>query len=196
LREQLGYHGLVVSDAMGMQAISTHYGLEQAMEMAVLAGVDMLLSTRNLDSAGRSLPRGIVEFLARRVAEGAIPESRINEAYARIMSLKQRYLTAVHQQAVAAFPGDLDITNYPNPFNSSTTIRFSLPREGTISLTVYDLLGRVVTRVAHSDFARGVYEFRLDAPVASGVYLCRLEAVGTGRDTWSASKTHRMLVLR
>ncbi len=196
LRGQLGYRGLVVSDAMGMQAIATQYGFEQALEMAVLAGVDMVLYTRNLDSAGGSLPRGIVEFLARRVAEGAIPESRIHEAYARIISLKQRYLTGSDHRPSAEVAAGLEIANYPNPFNTSTMIRFSVPREGTVSLIVYDLLGKVVARVVHAAVGRGVHEFRLDAPVASGVYLCRLEAVGAGRDPWRASKTHRMIVLR
>jgi hypothetical protein len=72
--------------------------------------------------------------------------------------------------------------NYPNPFNPSTMIRFSLPVQNTISLTVYDMLGREVkTLIANEQAARGVYEMEWDgtndagASVASGSYVYTLK---------------------
>jgi spore coat protein CotH len=67
--------------------------------------------------------------------------------------------------------------NYPNPFNPQTTISFSLPKTGPVTLTVYDLLGRVVYRpVAGQIMTAGHYEYNFDfSGYASGIYFYRLE---------------------
>ncbi len=88
LRSQLGYDGVVVSDEMSMKAISTHYGLDQAMILAVNAGVDVLLYNSNRDSLGNSLARRVVTVLERAVLDGVISSERIDDSYARIMRLK------------------------------------------------------------------------------------------------------------
>lgn len=68
--------------------------------------------------------------------------------------------------------------NYPNPFNPGTTIRFQLPERATVSLHVYDLLGKEVSSLYESQLlSPGVYEKRFDASaLASGLYLYRLTA--------------------
>jgi len=70
--------------------------------------------------------------------------------------------------------------NYPNPFNPSTVITFSLPKTMNINLTVYNLLGREVTTLAHGSYPAGEHRVvwngtdRANRRVASGVYLYRL----------------------
>ena len=62
---------------------------------------------------------------------------------------------------------------YPNPFSSSTTINFSLPKSGDIRVTLYDALGREVERIASGEFVEGPYSLRLDRNgLANGVYTC------------------------
>jgi hypothetical protein len=75
------------------------------------------------------------------------------------------------------------LQNYPNPFNPATAIRFEIPgtvqgMEGsTVSLAVYDLLGREVALLVNEKKAPGRYEVRFDASgLSSGVYLYRLSA--------------------
>jgi hypothetical protein len=70
--------------------------------------------------------------------------------------------------------------NYPNPFNPSTNIRFSLPNEQTVTLKVFDGLGReVATMVDHETRAAGTYEIPVNlGSHASGVYFYRLQAGG------------------
>lgn len=65
--------------------------------------------------------------------------------------------------------------NYPNPFNPVTAIAYSVPTDGAVTLTVYDLLGREVS-VLFSGFARaGEHTAVFDAShLSSGVYICRL----------------------
>ncbi len=66
--------------------------------------------------------------------------------------------------------------NYPNPFNPLTRIRFSLPRTSEVSLTIYDILGRIVAQPIDGRLNPGSYEIIFDATgFASGVYFYRLE---------------------
>lgn len=65
--------------------------------------------------------------------------------------------------------------NYPNPFNPRTTIGFGLPESGKVSVTVHDLLGRVVATVAGGVFPAGEHEVSFDAAnLPSGAYLYRI----------------------
>jgi hypothetical protein len=63
--------------------------------------------------------------------------------------------------------------NFPNPFNSRTTISFALPNPRVVTLEVYDLTGRkVATLLSGESLNRGFYEVPFDAgSLASGVYL-------------------------
>lgn len=65
----------------------------------------------------------------------------------------------------------------PNPFNPSTTVRYSLGREGRVSWTLVNLLGQRVASGRYDRQVAGEHTFRLDGSgLASGVYLLRLEA--------------------
>jgi beta-N-acetylhexosaminidase len=196
LRGQLGYGGVVVSDAMGMKAISSLFGDDQAIELAVNAGVDMLLYTRNLDSTGKSLARHIVDFIARRVQEGGITQARIDESYSRIMALKTKYVTSVRAPISERLPQGIELTNYPNPFNASTRVSASLPRACAVEITIYDLLGRVVSRIAAGDLQPGRHEFLWSAPAASGTYFCRLQARAVEDPSWSVTRVATLVVVR
>ena len=74
------------------------------------------------------------------------------------------------------------LTNYPNPFNPSTTISFTLPASGKASLTVYDITGRRVRELLSGSVPAGagtaVWDGKDDSgrPVSSGVYIARLSA--------------------
>lgn len=66
--------------------------------------------------------------------------------------------------------------NFPNPFNPSTTIRFGLPEASTVSIIVYDILGREITRLFEGKRNAGFHRVVWNADVASGVYLFRIVA--------------------
>jgi aminopeptidase N len=66
--------------------------------------------------------------------------------------------------------------NYPNPFNPSTTIRFEVPKNSRIKLTIYNILGEAVRILSDAIFEEGVYEKTFDAKdLASGVYIYELK---------------------
>ncbi len=67
--------------------------------------------------------------------------------------------------------------NYPNPFNPSTTIGFGLPEPATVSLQVFDMLGRQVMNAVDQDYPAGRHKVVLDASrLASGAYIYRMSA--------------------
>jgi hypothetical protein len=67
--------------------------------------------------------------------------------------------------------------NYPNPFRSSTVIRYTLPAESGVSLTVFNLLGQKIRRLDEGRRPAGVHEFSFDgAGLSAGFYIYRVEA--------------------
>jgi hypothetical protein len=82
---------------------------------------------------------------------------------------------------VASKPGVPDVyfldQNHPNPFNPSTLIRYGIPERAHVRLVVYSALGQEVAVLRSEEMEAGYHEDRFDAQgLASGVYLCRLEA--------------------
>jgi hypothetical protein len=67
--------------------------------------------------------------------------------------------------------------NYPNPFNPATSIRFDVPKESFVKITVYDITGKEVEIIANQNVIAGKYEATWDASkYASGVYFYHFEA--------------------
>ncbi|MBQ6773219.1 MAG: DUF3459 domain-containing protein [Synergistaceae bacterium] len=85
LRGELGYNGVIITDAMNMEAISKHYGSSNAAVKAIEAGCDIILMPDNYIKAFN----GVLNA----VKSGRISEQRINESVERIMTLKKKMQT-------------------------------------------------------------------------------------------------------
>lgn len=69
------------------------------------------------------------------------------------------------------------LQNFPNPFNPSTTIRFSVGRTANITMTIRDIFGRDVATLVSERLAPGTYSRNWNAEgLASGIYFCRMES--------------------
>ena len=72
--------------------------------------------------------------------------------------------------------------NFPNPFNPSTTLRYELPEDGLVNVTIYDMMGRQVSTLVSSQQAAGYKSIQWNAtndfgkPVSAGVYLYQIQA--------------------
>lgn len=66
--------------------------------------------------------------------------------------------------------------NYPNPFNPSTMISYQLPFNSQVTLKVYDILGREIATLVDERQSAGTYKIEFNKPLASGVYLYRIQA--------------------
>jgi beta-N-acetylhexosaminidase len=90
LRTMLGFDGVVFSDDMQMYAISKNYGQENAIKLSIMAGVDVLVFGNNVTITDRMKASDIHAIIKKLVLSGEIPESRINEAYERILLFKNK----------------------------------------------------------------------------------------------------------
>ena len=85
--------------------------------------------------------------------------------------------------------------NYPDPFNSATTIEYALRSASRVVLEVYDLTGQRVRRLVDHYHEGGRYQTAWDGldeagkPLSSGVYLLRLQALGRG-------ETRKMMLMK
>ncbi|MGB0525211.1 MAG: starch-binding protein [Flammeovirgaceae bacterium] len=69
----------------------------------------------------------------------------------------------------------LTVSNYPNPFNRSTTIAFELPSTGAVSLKVYNLMGKEVATLANGELTQGMHELTFNGErLTAGIYIFRL----------------------
>lgn len=80
LRGELGFKGVIITDAMGMKAVSDRYASGESAVMTLQAGADIVLMPENLPEA--------FEAVLSAVEDGTLPESRIDESVRRILALK------------------------------------------------------------------------------------------------------------
>jgi gluconolactonase len=102
-------------------------------------------------------------------------------------------------------PGFGLLENFPNPFNPSTTIRYGLPRKSEVQLEVYNALGQHAALLVRGEQEAGYHEVKFDAGpnggqgsrLATGVYLCRLQARQLeGGQSREVIQTRKFLLLR
>jgi hypothetical protein len=85
--------------------------------------------------------------------------------------------------------------NYPNPFNPVTNISFDLPRQGYVSLVVYDIMGREIVRIIDDQLMGGHHKFRWSGKhnsgrvASSGIYFYQLTAE-------DFQQTRKMLIIK
>jgi hypothetical protein len=92
--------------------------------------------------------------------------------------------------------------NYPNPFNSGTTITFSLPIKSRVSLEVYNLLGQRVRRLAEHEMEPGSYKIFWDGKdergkaVSSGTYFYRIRTTGLSDQERRFTASKKMMIIK
>ncbi len=87
-------------------------------------------------------------------------------------------------------PPTFHLSNYPNPFNNSTAITFSLKRSSAVTLNIYDLKGRMIQTLANKELSSGEHRFEFSAEgLSSGVYYCILK-------TNEAAETRKLLIIK
>jgi hypothetical protein len=88
-------------------------------------------------------------------------------------------LVEVHEQGSIEPDQTALYPNYPNPFNPTTTIRFSLPSRQHVIIAIYDLLGRRVATLIDETVQTGTHSVEWKPSFeSSGIYFCRLQTSG------------------
>jgi len=87
-------------------------------------------------------------------------------------------------------PKKINISNYPNPFNNSTTINYNLPASGSVKLSLINSLGQIVKRWQYESQMAGSHSLKLDgATFSSGIYYLQLSQ-------GDMTNCHKMLMLK
>ena len=88
--------------------------------------------------------------------------------------------------------------NFPNPFNPSTTIRFTIPQSAEVSLTVMNLIGEKIATLVSGRLDRGTHAVRWNVSgIPSGMYFYRLEArQGTEAGGQASVETRKLVLLK
>ena len=139
LRDDMGFTGVVVSDALDMAAISDSFTDEDVMRLTINAGVDMLILPIITDTNLFQRNKDMVDTAVRLVQNGDIDEARIDEAVRRILTLKQKY-------------GLLDMTDF-----TVTDAQVEAAVTGVGSAvhrqTAWDIAGKAITLVKNENGA-------------------------------------------
>ncbi len=88
-------------------------------------------------------------------------------------------------------PKEVELTgNYPNPFNPKTTIKYYLPLSSKVTINIYDMLGRQISKLLDQKQRRGYHSVMFDGSgLSSGVYFYRI-------NTENSNQTRKMLLLK
>ncbi|MFA6440048.1 MAG: T9SS type A sorting domain-containing protein, partial [Bacteriovoracaceae bacterium] len=163
------------------------YGFEDTVtnsKMMVVANLHPFNQTpTNVPWLGEGTWYDIFDQTQITVSGNSIASMPMNAFTAKVYSNKsnaQLGITAV-KGTDAAMPVQFELTqNYPNPFNPATTIRYTVPAGGFVSLKVYDMLGREVSTLVESLQNAGQYSVTFDGShLSSGMYFYTLTAGGS-----------------
>ena len=177
LRDSLDFQGVVASDAMFMRAITDNYSFEEAIVLAVNAGTDLLLYTKNESNGCFAGTRSHPCHQAN-TDEGVIFSNQIENSYERIMALKTK-ITSLASKTGKSIPEKFSLYIYPNPFNITTNIEISIRRAGSAEMEIFDVRGRRLYYNRYSWLSVGKHTVTFDAAnLASGVYFLKVEVSG------------------
>ena len=110
----------------------------------------------------------------------------------------------IERNGELALPSEFALAqNYPNPFNPETQIRYQLPTSATVTLTIYDLIGREVkTLVNQENKPAGTFTVLWDGrnssggQSASGIYIYRIVSRSSDGKSTPFVQTRRMILLK
>ncbi|HTK81839.1 MAG TPA: T9SS type A sorting domain-containing protein [Bacteroidota bacterium] len=109
-------------------------------------------------------------------------------------SSKAAFISPTHYASREETPSDYSLfQNFPNPFNPTTIIRYSLPEDGPVVMKIYDMLGREVRTIMDGQqILKGMHEVNFNGVgLSSGVYFYRIQA-GNGK----FNEVRRMMILK
>jgi hypothetical protein len=160
------------------------------LELVICAGADIYMFKSNMDN------QYFLWYLKRENARDAIQFYDFNQDGRRDFVVSKRVfvnppgyfryyadiyigtsLVSVNDHMNEAPNRIMLLPNYPNPFNPSTVIQFSLPSRSHVAIVVYDMLGKEVEKLLEESMDAGMHSVAWRAEGRStGMYICRLIA--------------------
>jgi beta-N-acetylhexosaminidase len=192
LRDSLGFEGVVITDELFMDAIQENYGFDESIIQVINSDTDILLFSTNLYKE-QSLVGYVTSLVKQKVKEGIIAEATIDNSYRRIMNLKEQRITTQTDEPIVfkdELPEAIDISNYPNPFNPSTTIVIQLKEPVVAQIQIFNSIGQNVETITRSNLSSGTHQFNFHAEgLSSGMYFVVVH-------TKKTRVSHKMMVIK
>jgi minor extracellular serine protease Vpr len=140
--------------------------------------VDILTRTARRDSQTRAVPNNLYGY-------GKV------DAYSAVLEAAATNPVSIETDELAQLPDEITLhANYPNPFNPTTVVPFSLPASGPVRLDVFDATGRKVQTLVNQVLSSGRHQVSVDATSwASGMYVYVLQ-------TPEVTLTRKMLLIK
>jgi len=177
------YHVVATYDADEQTArLYLNGGLDKTIENADRPAAELSELRIGINGDGGEDFQGILDDV--RVYNCVLNEAEINGLLT---------VTAIendNKHADGTRPGEYRLSNFPNPFNCSTTINYQIPVESFVSIAVYDVSGKKLKTLLKEKQKAGIYSCRFNGnDFTSGVYFCRIM-------TENNKTIHKMLLLK
>lgn len=112
------------------------------------------------------------------------------EALLRYQEYREATFIEQNQNSYLVADNHILIKNYPNPFNPSTIIEFSIPRNSDVNIKIFNVLGKSITTLTNGSLQAGSYKLHFNAGnLPAGTYFCRVEA-------GNQVATHKLLLIK
>lgn len=119
-----------------------------------------------------------------------VPNVNSSHCLVRMSNYLSKVVYDVCDKEFTIISGSSSATNYPNPFNPATRIKFILENTEDITLTIYNSIGQVVKELASGRYEAGIHEVEFNASrLSSGVYYYELRRSNT-------REIHKMLLVK
>jgi glucose/arabinose dehydrogenase len=109
-------------------------------------------------------------------------DGHVTTVSSQVRRLRISFVTAVQEPKQTLEEKDKQAVleqNFPNPFNPTTTITYTIPKTGNVRLAVFNLLGQEVARIFEGTQSAGTYEVQFDKEeLPTGIYFYRIQAPG------------------
>jgi Carboxypeptidase regulatory-like domain/Secretion system C-terminal sorting domain len=153
-----------------------------------ITGDDGSYDINGLVQGNLTVTASINQYQSQQTSSSYNPNSESTDVQDFTMPAKA---TSITSKPVDNVPNKFALyNNYPNPFNPSTTIKFSIPHASHVTLDIYNIVGQKVAQLVNENMTAGNYnvEFKADN-LSSGIYLYRLQTDGF-------SSTKKMILMK
>ena len=176
-------------------------GVSNAFDYGVQVSVEpnfssTVIDVNELTSTEYQVPNGILNlntvYFWRTTARNGMGTSPYSSIWYFTTTSTYVYLTS------SQVPTEFKLyANYPNPFNPSTKIKFDLPTNGIVKVSIFDILGREIENLLNQVLVPGTYETEWNASgFTSGVYFFRMEVEDLQQHFKNFLDTKKMLLVK
>ncbi len=148
------------------------YASGTSFSCPILSGVIALI----LESNPSLTPMEVREILRQTSSNSASPDREFGWGIVDALAAVNASITNVETENLSPAEFKL-LQNYPNPFNPATTIKFALPSDSKVVISIYNSLGQKVSDLINDQLSAGYHEVDFNgADLSSGVYYYRMTA--------------------